>query len=450
MNPESNPSAELGQFISALSFADLGKEAVRYIERCFIDTVGVTLAGSTADPSRKARAIMTNSNDDGEATLIGTGTTASTSDAAFFNGIASHALDFDDVSWAMDGHPSAPLVTAILTISEVSDISGKEAIAAYMAGFETMCYLSAPISPSHYKIGWHATSTFGTFGAAAAAASVLGLSAEETRQGLNIAASLPAGLKRNFGSMTKPMHVGHATRSGVTAALLAADGFTADSRAVGGERGFLELYGGTEDFQYGDFPQLNDIQGLTESGVHIKKYPCCYFTHTSIDATIDIVKENDISPIGISQIETVVSRGAVDALPHEDPSTALEAKFSMPYTVAYAAVNRSLGLEAFEHSALKDQQVRRVQKHVSLRSDNDLPYDEHAATVCLSTGDNEYKRTLTDPPGSHDNPLNDEELHQKFTSCASTVMEESKVEVVLNRLDGFRTESSVADLVAKL
>lgn len=444
------PSADLAQFITNLSFADLDDGLVRRAERCFVDTVGVTLAGAVESSTRKARIVAGTRSDEGEATVVGIDVRAPLSVATFISGTAAHALDFDDVSWAMDGHPSAPLVIPILGTAEVSDVTGEEALTAYVAGFETECYLAAPVSPSHYERGWHATATFGTFGAAAATAKVLDLSVEETRRALNVAASMPAGLKRNFGTMTKPMHVGQAVQSGVTAARLASNGFTADDRAIGGDRGFLDLYGGEEQPDFEAFSELGERWALEEAGVHVKKYPCCYFTHTSIAATVDLVTTHDISPADITDVQVVASGGTVDALPHDNPQTPLEAKFSMPYTVAYAAVNRQVGLTAFERDALTDPEVRSLLDAVSLRASDDLDYDDHAALVRITTRTDEYERLLSNPPGAHDNPLSDRELREKFTMCATRVLDESDAHDVLNRLDTLRSETSVASLTASI
>lgn len=440
-------SAELASFVAELRYEALPERAVRLAERCFIDTVGVTLAGTREGAGATAVAV-TVTEGEGETTLLGHGETAPLSDALFANGTAGHGLDFDDVSWGMDGHPSVTLVAPAFAIGERVEATGKDLVTAFVAGFEVECYLASAISPGHYERGWHATATFGVFGAAATAASLLDTSPIETRHALNIAASLPAGLKRNFGSMTKPLHVGQAVRSGVTAAILAADGFTADSHAIGGERGFWELYAGKAGV--GDpTPLPPDRWAIIDDGVHIKKYPCCYFTHTSIANAVEVATVHDLSPDDIERVHVRASQGALDALAHDNPSNGLEAKFSLPYTVAYGLVRQELGLAAFEDGAWMDPTVDALRERVTYTVDPTLAYDDHESHMRIkSTGGNIYERTRTDPPGTHENPLSREDLRAKYEMCASRALLNADIDQTWETIDNLREMESTQDLLA--
>lgn len=453
MNLEAlSPAEEIADFVSSLSFDDLDPDIVRLVERSFLDTIGVLIAGCGEAASTHTADLASSNGITGPATLMSGGYSTAPEAAVLANGTAAHALDFDDLSWGMDGHPSAPLVTPLLTVAELEDISGKDAITAYVAGFETMCYLAAPISPGHYERGWHATATFGTFGAAAAIASAMGLSVRETRHAMNIAASMPSGLKRNFGSMTKPLHVGLAARSGLTAARLAKRGFTADNNTLSGSGGFFEIYGPTEvEPDLDALPELGEDWGLHSYGIHVKKYPCCYFTHTSIYGVRELVAELDIVPTDIARIEVVASRGAADALAHDDPDTPAQAKFSMPYTVAYAAVHGDPGLAAFEPDALNNESVRSVAETVDLQVDDALEYDSHTATVRIETTTGEaHEREIENPPGTHDQPLSDEELQEKFKMCVGSNYDDETVDWLVSRLDALQQTSSFAAITRKL
>jgi 2-methylcitrate dehydratase PrpD len=440
-------SAALGAFISETVFEDVPDAAVRLAERCFIDTVGVTLAGATEGAGATAAAIA----EEGSTTLLGREETATLAEAALVNGTAGHGLDFDDVSWGMDGHPSVTLAAPALAVGERIDATGRDLLTAFITGFETECALAAPISPGHYERGWHPTATFGTFGAAAVTASLLDLDERATQHALDIAASMPAGLKRNFGTMTKPLHVGQAVRSGVTAGQLADEGFTADSAAISGSGGFWDLYGGIDgvdrDVEYG----LGKPWAVLEDGVHVKKYPCCYFTHTSIANAIDLVTEFDVEPDEVERIEVHASGGAVDALPHEDPTTELEAKFSMPHTVAWAVVHRRVGLAAFEESAHEDSAVDALRDHVSLSVDPELHYDAHESRMSLETTDGDvYERVRENPPGTHEDPLSLEELRVKYEMCAERALEPAAVADSWAALDDLRSQPSTRALVNTL
>jgi 2-methylcitrate dehydratase PrpD len=425
------PETELSEFAATLTFAEIPENAQETIRRAFFDTIGVTLAGAGEDAGEAVFETTRNQTDTGDiATMLGL-TSGSPAERALRTGTASHALDYDDLSWAMDGHPSVTLIPSLLAVAGERGASGKALITAYAAGFEVECALAQPISPDHYEAGWHATATFGAFGAAVAAATLLDLDSAATRNALNIAASTPAGLKRNFGSMTKPLHAGLCARSGVTAALLAENGFTADTTAVSGDGGFWDLYEPDEPDTFVFDP---DRWALTTEGIHVKYYPCCYFTHTSIAATQALVSEQDIHSESIEQIEVRAAQGAADALHHSDPETGLEGKFSMEYAVASGAVRDRVGLDTFDDDAIDDPSVQRVRERVDFRVDETLHYDSHEAVVRIETTNGTYERRQENPPGTHDNPLTESELREKFEECADRTIPSAGVSRLVDTL----------------
>lgn len=438
--------SDVAAFVTSLSFDGIPDDAVRLVERAFLDTVGVTLAGSTTDTVDRVIAAL--DFDSGETTVLGSKQSLPLHDAVFVNATAGHCLDFDDVALeAMDGHPSAPMVAPLLAVGERHDVTGRDLITAYAAGFETQRYISQPISPAHYEDGWHATSTIGTFGTAAAVARLLELSDEEVTHALNIAASMPAGLKRNFGSMTKPVHVGKAARSGTTAALLAAEGITADSAAITGEGGFLDLYSSTEP-DVEQFPDLGSDWALLEDGIDVKKYPCCYYTHAAIYGAAELVAEQDINPAEIEAVHVTASQGAADALHHENPSTGLEAKFSMEYVVAQALVHGHVGLAAFNDTQIDDPNVQHVRERVSFDTDSTLNYNSNAARISLSTSSGaEYERVQDRPPGTHTDPLTIDELQDKYRMCGDYTSNFDATETTLEMLTELRTIENVIKLL---
>lgn len=448
---ERSPAAALAAAVHSLGYRDLPAQAIRLAERCFLDTVGVSLAGAAAPPTRIARSVLDRSGaTDGPASIIGHSTTASLTDAAFVNGTAGHAIDFDDVSPAMSGHPSVPMVAPLLAVGEAENADGKAVLTAFVAGFETQAALADPLLPGHYEAGWHATATFGTFGTAAAVANLLGLDETKTSHALNIAASMPAGLVKNFGSMTKPMHVGHAARSGLTAALLAAEGFTADANAIGGDRGFFDLYAGPNGPR--DWTPLADDRPLAflDDGIHVKKYPCCYFTHASIAAAEELKAEHDVAPEDIDAVRVTAAPGAGDVLAHHDPATGLEGKFSMEYTVAAALAHGRVGLDAFEDDAVSDPTVQRIRERVTFEPDPDRPYEWFGGSVSITLTDGRTVSTTRDgPPGTHTNPLSDAELHDKFDMCAQRTLPDDAVRTARETLDSLR-EHTIPDVTATL
>ncbi|THE66098.1 MmgE/PrpD family protein [Salinadaptatus halalkaliphilus] len=439
----------LGSFVAELGIDDVPEDATRLAERAILDTVGVTLAGADTEAAESTRAAVV---DEGKTSVLGCDDAYGLTDAVFVNATAGHALDFDDVALAaMDGHPSVPMVPALLAVGAREGASGRDILTAFAAGFESQCYLSRPISPGHYEGGWHATSTIGCFGAAAAIANLLGLSTTKTINALGIAASMPAGLKRNFGSMTKPIHAGQAARSGTTAALLAANGATADATVLEGERGFFDCYRGDGEPDLERLSDLGERWSLLEDGIDIKKYPCCYYTHAAIYAAIQLAERRELSADDVDAVTVTASQGAADALHHDDPDTGLEGKFSMPYLIGRAIADRDVDLAAFEDDAIDDEAVQAVRERVELIVDDDLPYGSNAARVAVTTRAGEhYERRQEQPPGTHDDPLSADELHEKFRMCATHAPAAIDADDALAALEDLRSISDIASVLERL
>lgn len=443
-------ATEIASFVADLTFSEIPVEAVQTAERAFVDTIGVTLAGVEEGAGTHAMALA--KRESGETSLIGKDGDSSLFEAVFANATAGHALDFDDTALtATDGHPSVPMVAPLIAVGERHQLTGRDLLTAYVAGFETQAYLDAPITPGHYQGGWHATATLGTFGAAAATASLLDLPAATVEHSLNIAASMPAGLKCNFGSMTKPVHAGQAARSGVTAGLLAAEGIDATADAISGEQGFFDLYRGEGSPDLTALPELGEQWSLVTDGIDLKKYACCYYTHAAIYGTTSVVQEHDIALNEIKRIRVDASRGAADAVAHDDPETATQAKFSMPYLIAYATSNRTVDLAAFEPDAIGNPTVQSIRERVTFTVDEDLPYDSNAAAITVETTDGTiYEHIQERPPGTHENPLTDAELREKFVMCATRTFTEGATTDVYSALNSLRDVDDVNELTVLL
>ena len=206
-------TARVAEFAVKTSLEDCPPEALARVRLAALDTLGVMLAGAGEPAARAVRAVARAESGTPLATVIGTRLVTSPGWAALANGTAGHAHDFDDTNFALMGHPSVPLLAAALAAGEAETADGRAVALAYIVGFEVSATLGAALNPDHYTRGWHATSTLGTLGCAAAAARLLRLDVTQTRHALAIAATHASGLKENFGSMTKPYHAGHAALS---------------------------------------------------------------------------------------------------------------------------------------------------------------------------------------------------------------------------------------------
>jgi len=444
---ERNPAAEIVEFVVPLTFEELPSESIRLAERCFIDTVGVTLAGTTKGAGKIAKNMMEKVGSNGPASVLGGDQSLSIFDATLVNGTAGHGLDYDDYTMVMPGHPSVTMLPGLLALAEREDVHGKNIITAFTAGFEVMCYLAAPMNPSHYERGWHSTATFGTFGATISAAKILNLDCTQCENALNITASMPAGINHSFGSMTKPLHVGQASRSGITAALLASEGFTGTERAISSDKGFFDLYAGEVTPDEKKLPQLGETWTTAKDGITVKKYPCCGATHTSI-AAAQKLKERIEEPIeNIEAIEVTTSQLGKDILNYEDPDGELECKFSMHYTVAAALARGKVGLDEFEEESINDQSIQQLRSRVQYVVDDELPYDSSKATVRVKLSDGTVSEEhVNHDPGSKANPLSLAELKNKFMECATRAIPEDAAEEIFNQFDNLREQSNVGKI----
>lgn len=442
-----SPSVEkrIADFVASLRYEDIPDDVIETVTRAFIDTVGVTIAGSLEGAGRRVSERAGIDPDTASAAvLLGIDSDRSPESVALRVGTASHSLDYDDLSWAVDGHPSCTLIPPLFALAGENTVTGRDLLTAYTAGFEAEAAVAEPISPAHYEAGWHPTATLGTIGATAAAASLLELDAMSTAHALNASTSMASGLKRNFGSMTKPLHAGLASRSGVTAVRLAQGGLTADEAAISGTDGFWDLFG---PHDRGTF-SVGDRWRLQDDGIHVKVYPSCYFTHSAIAATQRLTADG-FEPGEIEAVTVEASRGAADALRHADPDTGLEAKFSMEYAVGSAAVHSRVGLEAFRDDAISDPPVQRVRKRVQFIVDSTLPYDSHEATVQIETGDESLEWHQQNPPGVHGDPLSDAELRAKFEECTQQVFRPERIDRLFEIVSTMQTVDDISRAISR-
>ncbi|HTE13726.1 MAG TPA: MmgE/PrpD family protein, partial [Burkholderiales bacterium] len=350
---------ELAKRVTAMRYEDLPADALHWAKVAIIDTLACALAGAHEDAPRIAEKVALTYGSAGPALLWGTNRRASALDAAIINGTAGHALDYDDVNNTIGGHPSVPILPAIVALGEMLSASGKDLLLAYITGFETQARIGAAVNVHHYRKGWHPTATLGVFGAAAASARLLNLNIQHTATALAIAASLSSGIKANFGTMTKPLHAGHCSRNGLYAALMAQEGFTASNEAFEHKQGFFELFNGAGNYHVEKILRnwANPLDVLAP-GIGLKQYPCCASTHSVIDATLVLRERHGLTPERVKKIESITHSSALAHTDRPDPKTALDAKFSVQYCVARALMHGAVTFDHFAESALIQPELR--------------------------------------------------------------------------------------------
>ena len=301
--------------------------------------------------------------------------------AALLNGTSGHALDWDDTQLATTAdrifglltHPTVPPLAAALAIGERQHASGREFLEAFLTGFEVECKIAEAIHPSHYKKGFHSSGTVGTFGAAAAAAKLMRLDADKTAHALAIAASMAAGIRVNFGTMTKPLHVGRAAQNGVVAAELALRGFTGGKNGLDPQWGFLQVFGHGDEFDAGRIVgKLGNPHAIVWPGVSIKPYPCGVLGHPTMDAMRRLVIANNIRPEQIAAIRLRAGSNILNPLRYPIATNELEAKFSPAFMVSAIALRRKAGIQEFNDAFVQSAPVQEMMRKVERVLDTDI------------------------------------------------------------------------------
>jgi len=443
---------KLASFIVETGFESIPSEAIGIVKRVSLDCVGATLAGYNHPMGKIITDFVKDSGASPRATVMGAGFKTSPGEAALANGTMAHALDYDDYSLELCGHPSVSLLPAILALGEDRGISGKEVLKAYIIGFEVESKLGSALNLRHYQLGWHATCTLGTMGAAAACSAMLGLDMEKTRMALGIAASEAGGLRQNFGSMTKPFHAGLSARNGVIAALLAEKGFTSDRNIIEAEFGFCNLFCGKEEYDPEAITNnLGDPFAILKPGISIKPYPSCGGTHTALDAVLYLVKENDIRQEDVEEIEVYGNALLPRVLIHSNPQSGLEGKFSMEFCMAIALLERRAGLEQFTDEKVTSPEAVETVKKVKMIADADMVVDGAATSVPVRVvvklkDGKEFSRRVDMAKGNPDDPLSRDELTAKFMDCARLAISEDKSRRFVELIDDFEHLGNIKEL----
>ena len=416
------------------------------------DTAGVMLAGAS-EPAARLVQTMVSDESRGECRILGTRNTAGPGGAALANGVAAHALDYDDMCFVSLAHPSCALVPAILAAGETVHAPGGVLLDAYVIGFELECRLGIVMNPRHYhERGWHCTSTIGTLGAAAAAARMLALNADQARHALGIAASAASGVKENMGSMVKPLHAGMAARNGLMAARLASRGFAASADALDGPQGFLAAMDSEHRSLEPAVVDLGVRWEILETGITVKLYPSCAATHPPLDALLDMKREAGFTHADVESIDVEVDSMTPRLLLYDRPTTGLEAKFSMPFCAAAAVVVGHPGVDTFEQNVIDNLAIQGLMPRVRMRAnpafDASAPLSRAVVTVALRDG-----RVLTrsaDGARGYPGRLSVDERAAKFASCAARTLSPTAAATAWRRLQDIEHLADVRQLTTLL
>lgn len=443
-------AAKIARFVRETRTSDLPGDVVDQAKRMVLDTTGVTLRGVNSEAARIARST---SSCGGPARLPGTERRGEIGTVAYLTGIAAHVHDFDDVHQTMGGHPSAPVLAALVGLADAEGASGAELLRAFVVGTEIEARLGVALNPGHYERGWHPTGVLGTVGATLAAGALLDLDDGALRRATGLAASKAGGVKANFGTMTKSAHVGEAARAGVEAARLARRGFTANESALDADfGGFFDLFSGDRPASVREaFGDLGDRWIVADPPVWFKRYPCCGSTHAAIDAALDVQSAAPLAPEEVRSVSVVEHPRRLGHTDRPHPESVLDAKFSVQYCTAVALATGSVRLRDFTTEALERPAIRRLTDCVDAVADPDLVSHEWGARVVVEDGTGECREsTVPHPTGTGANPIPDDELHDKYRRCAGAVLADDAVESSLTAIRSLETVGDISYLVTLL
>jgi len=417
----------LADFVAALSARSLPPPVRHAARLAMTDCIGVGLAGTQDAVTHSVASAL--AHDAGACTLWARAARASAADAALINGCAAHAHALDDTHESMRGHPSAPIVPAILALGEQHKASGDDVLTAYVAGVEVAARLGRSVNDRHAQIGWHTTSTLGAVGAAAACAALLRLDTARTRNALGIAASMAGGLRVNFGTQTKALHAGLAAQHGVLAAQLAASGVAASPTALEGHEGFLHCFcdDGSQD-------PARALHGLGASfavldpGIVVKRYPTCSLSHALIDLVLQAHVQGAFATDERLELHCEISPRLEAARARDWPRTGLAAKFHVQYCVAVAACRGTQGIADFSDNAVRSAPLRTWADHVRISVGRDFPADngDMAALTVMRNGVAIFRQRQAKPWGHPSMPLSDAQRQEKFMQCATGVFAQER------------------------
>lgn len=447
---EDGPLLRFARWADAFVAAPLDAGIARHAKRAILDWFAATYPGADMPPARiLERTLAAVEGDGGRSTLLTSGRRTSVRTAALVNGVASHTAELDDIYREGIFHPGSPSIAAALALGEHLDVDGDRFLRAVVVGYELSNRVAANIQPAHYRF-WHTTGTAGAFGAATAAAVILGLDAERHAHALATAATMAAGLQQAFRSdaMSKPLHAGHAADAGTLAALAAEHGYTGALDILEGPAGFGAAMSDAPgwDACFDDLGSMFTIAAVTP-----KSHASCGHAFAPIDAALELRASAGIEGAQVVGVEVGTYRVATEVAGNPDPRTDFEAKFSIPFGVATALVRGSVRLDAFRPESLVDTEVRRLVANTRLVTDPELDGlfpNGRAARVRLELSDGRVlETTRRTRKGDPDDPLTDAEMQAKYDELVTPSLGADGARALSDRIWGLEGLSSLRELL---
>ena len=450
---------KIARFIVDTGYEDIPRDAVEKAKRTALDCLGAALAGVVEPVSQAITGYVTKLGGPSQASVFGAGLKVSVQDAALANGVIAHALDYDDCGVKI-GHPSVLVLPAVLSLGEHLGASGQDILTAYIVGLEVEGKLALHADFKLMQARLNHQTWYGSIGAAAACAKLLRLDVAKTRMALGIGANFACGLSANHGSMAGAMAAGNACRNGVTAALMAQEGVTANPNIIEAKNGFYDTLVGRDHY---DAERMADGLGdpfyIESPGIGLKKYPSCYHTHRALDGVFQLLGEHRLSDKDIVEVDVGTSERAMRVLAFSEPETPYQAKYSMPYCIAAAVVDHRITLDTFTAHKMEDRGIVEARKKVHL-SFPDVPIWPGLADVgpdtefvgnpvtIQTTNGRSYSARVDIPRGDPALPLTDDELLSKYRDCGRSQLRPNDIERSVNLVLGLEKVTNIGTLMS--
>ena len=453
---------EVTAFVLGNGYEGIPSEVIELGKKSMLDGLGLALSGSVAESGAILQKYLEHQGLSGQTTVIGTRLKVQERFAAFANGVGVHADDYDDTQLAVQKdrvyglltHPTAPCLPAALAVAERHDQSGRELISAYNLGLEVETKISEAISPRHYQHGFHSTATCGVFASTSAVAKLYDLDSDTTTRALAIAASQAAGLRENFGTMTKPFHAGRAAEAGVIAADLARAGWTATDKILESPRGFFQAHGGGYELDalHG---KLGNPWTFMDPGVSIKPHPSGSLTHPGMTKMLELVLEHNIQPGDVEKVDVGTNHNMPNALIHHRPTDELQAKFSMEFCMAILLMERRGALPEFTDEVVNSADVKNMISRINFGVHPEAEaagYDKMTTIIDIHMKDGQVISGRADfGKGSPANPMSYDEVADKFRGCAEFAeWDKGKTEQIIETVRTLEQLKSVRELTSLL
>ena len=454
----------VAKFIYGNKYKNIPKNVIELAKKHILDGFGLALSGSVARTGEYLFKHIKKNSAKGKATVIGSTMKLPSQFAALANGVGIHSDDYDDTQLAVAKdrvyglltHPTAPCLPSVFAEGEIHKINGKDFLNAYLIGVDVECKISEAMSPRHYQHGFHSTATCGTFASAAAASKIRKYSFDKTLRSIGIAASLSAGLRENFGTMTKPLHAGRAAESGIIACDLSDYGWSSTDKILESPRGFFQAHGGGYDIK-AIKGKLGRPWTFSKPGISIKPHPCGSLTHPGMTKMLELIKKYNIMSDQVLKVDVGTNHNMQNALIHHRPTNEFQAKFSMEYSMAILLIEKRAYIPEYQDKRINKSDVQKMLRKVNFYKNKTAEaagYDKMTTLIDIYLKNGKKISGRGDfGKGSPAIPMTYDEVADKFLGCAEfakwPILKSKKIIKLVKDLENIRDVRILGKLLSK-